>query len=268
MRCDLGDTSIYYDAHGAGRPIVILPGQPSDHRLMERFMEPAFAGREGWLRIYPDLPGTGQSPAAERLASAEGMLGAMLAFIDSVIAGQRFVLAGLSYGGYLARGVMYHRAAQVDGLLLCVPQVRADPAAGQLPPRQAVVADPALAAQLGPIANLMVVQNAPMADALREIVAQVRLADQDFLERVEAAGSFAADVDHPPTPYERPTLLITARQDHICGYQDAWDLLPRYPRATFAVLDRAGHLINTEQATLCHALLREWLDRVEAADRR
>ncbi|HEV2237763.1 MAG TPA: alpha/beta hydrolase, partial [Ktedonobacterales bacterium] len=135
-----------------------------------------------------------------------------------------------------------------------------------LPPRQAVVADPAVAARIGPIANLMVVQTAPMADAMRDILAQVRSADHAFLERVEAAGSLAVDVDHPPTPYERPTLVITARQDHICGYQDAWDLLPRYPRATFAVLDRAGHLINTEQPTLCHALMREWLDRVEEHD--
>jgi pimeloyl-ACP methyl ester carboxylesterase len=267
MWCDLGDTSIYYEARGAGRPIVILPGQPSDHRLMERFIEPVFARREGWLRLYPDLPGTGQSPAADRLASAEGMLGAMLAFIDRVIPGQRFVLAGLSYGGYLARGVMYQRAALVDGLLLCVPQVRADPAAGSLPPRQAVVADPALAAQLGPIADLMVVQDAPMAEATREILAQVRVADHDFLARVEAAGNFAVDVDHPPTPYDRPTLIITARQDHICGYEDAWSLLRRYPRATFAVLDRAGHLINIEQNALCHALMREWLDRVEEAAR-
>ena len=36
-----------------------------------------------------------------------------------------------------------------------------------------------------------------------------------------------------------------------------------FPRATFAVLDRAGHMLGFEQPVLLHALLNEWLDRVE-----
>ena len=118
MQCDLGDISIYYETRGTGRPIVMLPGRPSDHGVMQRFMEPLFAQRDGWLRLYPDLPGTGRTPAVDRLATHDGMLDAVLAFIDTVIPGQRFVLAGLSYGGYLARGVVYRRAASIDGLLL------------------------------------------------------------------------------------------------------------------------------------------------------
>lgn len=159
MICDLGDLAIYYEPYGSGRPMVMLPGRPSDHRIMARFMEPLFTQREGWLRIYPDLPGTGRTPAVDRLATHDAMLNTMLAFIDKVIPGQRFVLAGLSYGGYLARGVIYHRAAWIDGLMLCAPQVKADPAQAQLPPRTAIVEDPAVAAELGPISNLVVVQN-------------------------------------------------------------------------------------------------------------
>jgi pimeloyl-ACP methyl ester carboxylesterase len=254
---------MYYETYGSGRPMVMLPGRPSDHRVMARFMEPVFAQREGWLRIYPDLPGTGRTPGADRLATHDAMLEAMLAFIDKVIPGQRFVLAGLSYGGYLARGVVYHRAASIDGLMLCVPQVKADPAEAQLPPRTAIVEDPAIAAELGPISNLMVVQSPRVAEAVRELLAEVRIADHPFNDRLEEAGAFSFDVDTPPTPFGAPTLIVTARQDHLCGYRDAWDLLSNYPRATFAVLDRAGHFVNIEQDALCQALMREWLDRVE-----
>src|SRR5947209_7564054 len=150
MECNLGDIAIYYESYGTGRPIVMLPGRPSDHRVMQRFMEPHFAQRDGWLRLYPDLPGTGRTPAVDHLATHDAMLNAVLAFIDTVIPRQRFVLAGLSYGGYLARGVLYHRAASIDGLLLCAPQVKADPAQAQLPPRTPLVEDPRLAAGLGP----------------------------------------------------------------------------------------------------------------------
>jgi pimeloyl-ACP methyl ester carboxylesterase len=263
MQCDLGDFAIYYETYGRGRPIVMLPGRPSDHGIMERFMEPLFTRRDGWLRIYPDLPGTGRTPALDRLASHDAMLEAMLAFIDAVIPGQRFVLAGYSYGGYMARGVVYHRAALIDGLMLCAPQVKADPEQAHLPPRTVLVEDPALEAELGPIMDLIVVQSPRVAEAVREMLAELEIADSLFNERLETAAPFSFDVDTLPTPFGRPTLIMTARQDHLCGYRDAWDLLDTYPRATFAVLDRAGHFVPIEQDALCHALMREWLDRVE-----
>lgn len=263
MQCNLGDIAIYYEAHGTGRPIMMLPGRPSDHRIMARLMEPLFMQRDGWQRIYPDLPGTGRTPSADRLATHDQMLDAMLAFIDAVIPGQRFVLAGLSYGGYLARGVAYHLAASIDGLLLCAPQVKADPAQAQLPLRTVVVEDPALVAPLGPGASLIVAQTPRVVEAVRELFDEVQLADDAFNERLEAAGPYSLDVDTLPAPFAGPTLILTARQDHLCGYRDAWDLLHNYPRATFAVLDRAGHLINIEQNAVCHALMSEWLDRVE-----
>jgi pimeloyl-ACP methyl ester carboxylesterase len=263
MICDIGDLAINYETYGSGRLMVMLPGRPSDHGVMARFMEPVFTQREGWLRIYPDLPGTGRTPSVDRLATHDAMLEAVLAFIDKVIPGQRFVLAGLSYGGYLARGVVYHRAASIDGLMLCVPQVKADPAEAQLPPRTAIVEDPAIATELGPISNLMVVQSPRVAEAVRELLAEVRIADHSFNDRLEEAGPFSFDADRLPTPFGAPTLIMTARQDNLCGYRDAWDLLDNYPRATFAVLDRAGHFVNIEQDALCQALMREWLDRVE-----
>src|SRR5258708_24940751 len=263
MVCNVGDLAIYYETYGSGRPMVMLPGRPSDHRVMARFMEPVFTQREGWLRIYPDLPGTGRTPSADRLATHDAMLEAVLAFIDKVIPGQRFVLAGLSYGGYLARGVVYLRAASIDGVMLCVPQVRADPAKAQLPPRTAIVEDPTIAVELGPISNLMVVQSPRVAEAVRELLAEVRIADHLFNDRLEEDGPFSFDLGPPPTPFRSPTLILTARQDALCGYRDAWNLRDNYPRATVAVLDRAGHFVNIEQDALCRALMREWLDRVE-----
>jgi hypothetical protein len=70
---------------------------PSDHRAMARFMELVFGHRDGWLRLCPDLPSTGHTPSVDRLATHDQMLDTMLAFIDTVIPGQRFVPAGLSY---------------------------------------------------------------------------------------------------------------------------------------------------------------------------
>ena len=42
-------------------------------------------------------------------------------------------------------------------------------------------------------------------------------------------------------------------------------ILERFPRATYAVLDRAGHELPYAQDRLFDALVIEWLDRVEEA---
>src|SRR5258708_33344615 len=131
MVCNVGDLAIYYETYGSGRPMVMLPGRPSDHRVMARFMEPVFTQREGWLRIYPDLPGTGRTPSADRLATHDAMLEAVLAVIGKGIPGQRFGLAGVSHGGDLARGRVYLKAAAVAGGTLRGPHVRAQPGEGQ-----------------------------------------------------------------------------------------------------------------------------------------
>jgi pimeloyl-ACP methyl ester carboxylesterase len=268
MQCDISGRALFYETYGTGRPIVILSGRPSDHRSMVRFMEPLFAPRAGWLRLYPDWPGTGRSPAGDLPATHDALLDMILAFIDQIIPGQRFVLAGLSYGGYLARGAVYHRAAAIDGLLLCAPLVKTPPAQAQLPPPTPLVRDPPLLAQLEPgeariIEELVVVQSPAVVAAAREVLAEVGIADHPFMAQLEAASPLSFAVDAPPAPFAGPTLIRTARQDNVCGYRDAWELLDHYPRATFAVLDRAGHWVDIEQAGLCHTLMREWLERVE-----
>ena len=55
---------------------------------------------------------------------------------------------------------------------------------------------------------------------------------------------------------------MTGRQDSTVGYSRAWELLEQYPRATFAVLDGAGHALPHEQPELLRALVTEWLNRV------
>jgi pimeloyl-ACP methyl ester carboxylesterase len=62
--------------------------------------------------------------------------------------------------------------------------------------------------------------------------------------------------------YPHPVLILAGRQDATAGYRGPWELLDHYPRATFAMLDRAGHALLHEQPGLVHALVTEWLERV------
>lgn len=57
--CKVRQAEIYYEAFGEGKPVLMIHGFAPDHRLMRGCMEPIFTNRDGWRRIYIDLPGMG-----------------------------------------------------------------------------------------------------------------------------------------------------------------------------------------------------------------
>lgn len=269
MECRLEDITLYYEVVGEGRPIIMLHGWPLDHRHMMSELEPLFQHRDGWKRIYPDLPGMGLTPGRDWITHQDQMLDVALDFIDSVIPGQRFVVAGASYGGYLARGVVHERSDLMDGLLLTVPVIHAYESERTLPPAVTLVEDPALVSELTPteaeaMQGIAVVQSRELLEWLRaNVFPAMEAADHAFLSTVRENYAFSFEVDPLPEPFAGPTLILMGRQDGVCGCRDAWGIVEDYPRATFAVLDRAGHGLAVEQRHLFNVLVSEWLDRVE-----
>jgi pimeloyl-ACP methyl ester carboxylesterase len=270
MDCDLKDIKVYYELFGEGRPIIMLHGWSVDHRYMVSDMEPLFRQRDGWKRIYLDLPGHGRTPGKDWITNQDKILGVVFDFIDNVIPGERFVLAGSSAGAYLARGVVLHRPASIDGLLLTVPLI-VPGAKRHVPSHVTLVADPALVSELEPdeaeFVQIAVVQSRKVVDYIRaNLSSGSETGDQAFQAKIREHPenyAFSFDVEVLPKPFPAPTLMVTGRQDSDVGYRDAWEILENYPRGTFAVLDRSGHFLPFEQEDLFHALVGEWLDRVE-----
>ncbi len=273
MECQLKDLKVYYEAYGEGRPLIAGHGFMPDHHLMTGCMEPIFKRRDGWQRIYLDLPGMGQTLGPKWLTNSDQMLDVVLEFIEQVIPGQRFALAGESYGGYLAQGIVHRQPELVDGLLLICPLIVPLHEDRALPPHVVLERDPALWSSLAPeiraeFDSFAVVQTRPIWERTQaEVMVGLNAANGDFLTTLQQAHNYplSFDVDALPAPFEKPSLILTGRQDSMVGYQDAWAIYENYPRATFAVLDRAGHNLQIEQATLFNALVNEWFDRVEAS---
>lgn len=280
MRVELGDgLAVRYEEYGEGRPVVFLHGWGGSLRAEAADFEPVFRERAGWRRLYLDLPGAPGTPAPDWITDQDGMLEAVLRFLDRVLPGERLVLAGTSAGGYLARGVLLRRFDQVDGLLLRVPGVVMDRAKRDRPPRVTLVEDPALMATLDPAeaADLgdVLVQTPAYLEAFR--AAQRERSDpadgeidEAFLTAIggdPARYAFSFDVDALLPPFPGPTLILTGRQDDVCGYRDPWTLLEKFPRATFAVLDRADHHLPIDQEPLFSAFVTDWLHRLAEAMR-
>lgn len=258
---------LHFVEYGEGTPVLALHGFTPDHRLMTGCLEPVFAQRAGYRRIYPDLPGMGHSPAPEWIASSDDVLTAVEAFVDEHIH-EPFLLVGESYGGYLARAIANRRPDRVTGLaLICPAGVAIDPAERTVPPRTVLVRDPQLIASLDPaeaadFTEVAVIESAETLRRFREDVGPgIALADEAALLRIRQRYELTRSPEGA-TPYRNPTLILTGRQDSVVGYADVYALLEHYPRATFAVLDRAGHGLQHEQPELFETLVGEWLDRL------
>jgi pimeloyl-ACP methyl ester carboxylesterase len=96
-----------------------------------------------------------------------------------------------------------------------------------------------------------------------DVLSGSRIADRPFLRRLRPHGyPLADDPYRPEAPFKKPALFLHGRQDHIVGYRDAFKILEFFPRASYVVLDRAGHNLQIDQPALFEALVREWLFRV------
>jgi pimeloyl-ACP methyl ester carboxylesterase len=270
MKCKVRDCEIFYEQIGDGIPLISLHGSPLDSRSMKGCIEPIFRKRKGWCRLYPDLPGHGQTSSRDWIKNSDDMLQVALDLIDKIIPDTRFALAGMSYGGYIAGGIVQHRPEQVAGLLLIVPSIVRHLYERDLPPKRVLARDEELLAELDAqsragFENVAVVQTRSHWDRfIKEIVPGLRDGDTQFLERFHPSiDSCSFGIGRKTSTFEKPALILTGRQDHFVGYRDSWTILENYPRATFAVLDRAGHGLHIEQVTLFNALVSEWLDRVE-----
>lgn len=253
----INDVNIHYEEHGRGVPLVALHGAGVDHREIESAIE-AVVPASGYRRIYPDLPGMGSS-TTDGLTCNDDVVALLAGFIDDLGEGP-VMLLGHSYGAYLARGVAAQRPDVVLGLALLCPAAERS---GSVPAHDVVHQDPDAYDELEPgqrreFDEYFVVRTPATARRYRDHVAPgTTLVDEAALERIFAGWA----VNVGSSNFCAQTLIAVGRRDSVVGYIDATELLDRYPSATLAVIENAGHALMHEQPQLLAALIGDWLDR-------
>lgn len=270
MECTIQNIKIYYETYGEGTPILMIHGCAPDHRLMKGCMEPVFRTIDSaWKRIYFDLPGMGKTRVEPWITGSDQMLDLVLGFIDAILPDQHFVVAGESYGGYLARGIINKCPAVVDGLLLICPMVTQ----GAQSSFQLFEKDDILLNSLTEedrsyfeTEGINVSLNSRVWERYKEeVLPGLKIADETFLENcLRRHITLSFDVDALEEPYMKPALMLAGRQDSFASYRGLWQIIEMYPRASFVLLDKAGHALQIEQDTLFTEAVTEWLNRVRA----
>lgn len=257
MECRINGVTVHYVEHGTGVPIVALHGAGVDHREIEAAVESVVPGR-GYRRIYPDLPGMGRS-TADGLTCNDDVV-QLLGDLIGHVAGGAALLLGHSYGAYLARGVAAQRPDVVLGLALLCPVAEQS---RNVPGHEAVRQDPDAYDELGSAQRAgfdeyFVVRTRATARRYRDhVVPGTKLVNEAALGRIFSGWR----VDVGSRTFPSPTLIAAGRRDSVVGYSGAVDLLERYPHATLAVIEDAGHALMHERPEVLAAILADWLDR-------
>ncbi len=166
-------------------------------------------------------------------------------------------------------GSLKSRRSLVDGLLLRCPIGIQETQKANSPALQVLERDEILLNSLSEenrksFEGIAVRQNKRVWERFaNEILPGLKISDYAFLEkRLGQHVPFAENIDQIKKPYPQPTLIILGRQDSAVGYRDQWQLIENYPRASFVILDKAGHNLQIEQEHLFNELVKEWLNRI------
>ena len=268
MRQSIGGHPVEVDVLGDGLSVLLLHGFGADRRRLLATVDPVFARRSGYRRIHVDLPGFGASPSVPEIDSSVAMVDFVERLIDELIGDAPFLVVGESWGAYLGRGLTCRRPLQIIGAAFLVPVVIALQAERHVPEHRVLYEEPGVLdgvpeATAAEIRAVGVVIDKPAWTHYRAAFLPPPAPDADAMARIRAGYTFPDDVNTRSDPFPHPTLIVAGRQDATVGYRDAITVIEAFPRATFAVLDAAGHLLPGERPSLLAALLDDWLDRVE-----
>jgi pimeloyl-ACP methyl ester carboxylesterase len=250
---------------GRGTPVVCLPPFSLDRSVMAAALEPVLGRRPGLRRIYVDLPGHGESPAGP--ATSEHTVAAVSAFVRGRLGGAAALLAGWSYGGYIAAALARRQPVAVSGLLLICPGVR--PGERDLPGPPAEPApqgwlDEVSADLRAHLATAIGYRAAHTAARVAGVLAGSLPGDEEYRQRLRGDGFRLADEAEEGPVYPGPTCVVTGRRDRIVGFADQFRSLGGYPSASFAILADAGHYLPLERPAEFGSLVETWLDRCAA----
>lgn len=176
---------------------------------------------------------------------------------------QRFALAGLSMGGYVALEVMRQAPARVTRLALLDTRARLDQPE-ETRRRQLLMQLAQSQDGFTPVTNRMLpllihpdrTAEEPLVRSIREMAERVGV--EAYL-RQQRAIIERPDFRPGLERIDCPTLVLCGREDVLTPLEFHQEIAAAIPGARLAVVERCGHLSTLERAAEVNALLQGWL---------
>ena len=177
---------------------------------------------------------------------------------------ERFALAGLSMGGYIALEMMRQAAHRVDRLALLDTSARGD-TPEQLEKRRGLVSLAERGRFIGVTRGLLPLfihrnrlRDEKLVNTVRKMARNI--GRDVFIRQEQAIMSRTDSVALLPT-ITCPTLVLCGRQDVVAPLERHQEMADGIPGASLAVIEECGHLSTLERPAEVSAALRAWLPR-------
>ncbi len=262
---DVGDTSLYYELHGQGHPLVMIRGLGSnaDHWYSQL---PALATQYR-VTIF-DNRGIGRSSDPGGQFSVAMMAGDTLGLLDALQLERPHVL-GLSMGGMIAQELAINHPDRVHGLILACThpgseeQVRPALEVENLFLEMVHEATPESKAAAAP--TLFDPKNLAEKPEVAQEYAQVSLKHPAGAEILTKQWNAVQDHDTHDrlADITAPTLVLTGDADVLIPPGNSDILARRIPGAKLVVVPGGGHQILVERPAVCNQIILEFLKSLE-----
>ena len=240
--------------------MVVLPWGGVSGAVMAAAFEPAFSDTDT-RRLYVDLPGTGSSATVD--ATSDAVLDAVHETVDSLVRSEPFILAGCSYGGYLATGLVRRIPDRVERLLLVCSGVRIAVADRDVSGVLGLTSEAGWLADVPEglhkhLTRAVGLQTKAVAGRIAQAFELNGPADEDFLTELRTTGYPLAD-EGSDRQFAGDMLMVAGRSDRVGGFRDQFRAMNRYPRGSYLAVAGVGHYLPFEAPALFTSLVQTWL---------
>ncbi|MDR7554817.1 MAG: alpha/beta hydrolase [Armatimonadota bacterium] len=262
MHLEVNGQRLWVHTWGTGPPVVLLHGFPLNG-AMWRVQGEALA--DGWQVVAPDFRGFGDSDPPGAPVSLDAYAEDVLRVADA-LGLSRFVLGGLSMGGYVVFRVLARAADRVAAVILA--DTRADPDTDE--GRQRRFDAIARIEREGPDGFLADFTATLVGATTRAHGSEVLEAVRAMARRAHPRGLTAALAAMAARPDSRPllarltvpVLVLVGEEDTLAPPEVARTMAAATPRGQLVVIPAAGHLSNLERPDVFTAAVRTFLTEV------
>jgi pimeloyl-ACP methyl ester carboxylesterase len=262
-----GELQLYYEIHGAGEPLVLIPGFRTGLWLWVRQVA-TFA--EKFRTIVFDPRGIGRSDSSDAPLTVKTMADDLSGLLSALGIEQAHIL-GASFGGFVAQEFAIAYPQMTRSLILCCTS---SGGVGHMLPSvstlQRLAAIEGLNTEERTRQNLLIAFSPKfIAEHPQEIeeVIKLRLSnpvtDQAHFAQLHAAATF--DAASRVSEITAPTLVMTGDEDTIVPPGNCTKLAAQIPHAGLKVIEGGSHMFFIEQPESFNQAVIEFINQVQSS---
>lgn len=258
----LRDVRLYYEAHGAGAPVVLVPGFGNGLWIWFKQVE-ALARR--FRVILFDPRGVARSEPRDEPLAVRDIADDVAALLDALGLRRAHVL-GASFGGFVAQEFALNYPERTAALVLACTSYGG---AGHVPPSpetlRAIASTKGLNTEERVRENLLLAFTPGYVEREPEEVERVialraenPVAEHVYQRQLQAAVAF--DASSRVSEITAPTLVITGDADTIVPPENSRNLAARIPGALLRVVEGGSHTFFIERADEFNRAVTEFIE--------